>query len=82
MEPTTQQPARSIDVTGLPDEAIRAMESLVSLLRGQKAGLGGAALFSSREEWAKAIREWAEGHQPRGTSADWSRESIYAGRGE
>ena len=38
--------------------------------------------FSSREEWIHAIREWAASHQPSTTSADWSRESIYAGRGE
>src|SRR5262249_43424162 len=80
MESTAQQPRRAIDVTGLPEEAIRAVESLVSLLR-PCPGPGGPA-FSSPEEWAKAIRAWAESHKPPGTSADWSRESIYAGRGE
>jgi hypothetical protein len=80
MEPTAQQPQRSIDVTGLPEEAIRAVESLVSLLRPRPGPSGSA--FSSPEEWAKAIRAWAESHKTLGTSADWSRESSYAGRGE
>jgi hypothetical protein len=80
MELQTQHPQRSIDVTGLPEEAIRVVESLVSLLRaGPQAGRVG---FASPEAWAKAIREWAESHSPRATPADWSRESIYAGRGE
>jgi hypothetical protein len=82
MEPTSQQPTRSLDLTGLADEAIRVVESLVSLLKGQAASPGGMALFSSRQEWIKAIREWAASHKPQGTSADWTRESIYAGRGE
>jgi hypothetical protein len=82
MEHTTLQPVRSIDVTGLPDEAIRTLESLVNLLRGQKPRLGGTTQFSSREEWIKAVREWAASHSHEGTSADWSRESIYEGRGE
>jgi hypothetical protein len=79
-----REPTRSIDVTGLPEEAIRAVESLVSLLRGQQGATATAVppAFSSREEWIKAIREWAESHKPQGTSADWSRESIYAGCGE
>jgi hypothetical protein len=68
-----------IDLTGLPDEAVRAVESLVSLLRGQVAPQGGRAFLSSREEWAKAVREWAASHEPQSTSADWGRESIYAG---
>jgi putative addiction module component (TIGR02574 family) len=80
MEATAQQPQRSIDVTGLPEGAVRAVESLVSLLR-PRPGPGGPAA-SSPDEWAKAIRAWAESHELPGTSADWSRESIYTGRGE
>jgi hypothetical protein len=88
MEHTQQHTTRSIDVTGLPEEAIGALESLVALLRGQQvppeqpARLGGTIQFSSPEEWIKAMREWAASHQSQDTSADWSRESIYAGRGE
>lgn len=48
----------------------------------QFGGQAGAAPFSCPEDWARAIREWAESHRPQETSADWSRESIYAGRGE
>jgi len=81
MDHTEQQVPRSIDVTGLPEEAVQAVEALVSQLRGQTTTQGGAS-FSSREEWVKAIRAWAASHQPEATSADWSRESIYAGRGE
>jgi hypothetical protein len=72
---------RAIDVTGLPEEAIRAVELLVSHLKEQAAAEPTAA-FSSYEEWAKAFRQWVESHKPQGTSADWNRESIYAGRGE
>jgi hypothetical protein len=83
MEHATQPTPRSIDVTGLPEEAIRAVESLVALLKGQTAhSHGGKIPFSSREEWVGAIREYAASHKAQGTSADWSRESIYAGRGE
>jgi hypothetical protein len=80
MDTIPQQAARTIDVTGLPEEAIQAMQSLVALFRTHPEE-GGPA-FSSREEWARAVRAWAESHQPGATSADWSRESIYAGQGE
>jgi hypothetical protein len=79
---TTQRTTRSIDVTGLPDEAVRAVESVVSLLRGRLAPQPGLAPFPSPEQWIRAIRQWAQSHQPQGTSADWGREGIYAGRGE
>jgi hypothetical protein len=72
---------REIDVTGLPEEAIRAVQSVVSLLRAQP-GTEGSPVFASREEWAKAISEWAENHPRIDKPADDSRESIYAGRGE
>jgi hypothetical protein len=74
---------RSVDVTGLPDEAVAAVEQLVAVLKrqvGLETGLPPG--FCSREEWRKAIREWAESHVPGNNSADWDRESIYAGRGE
>jgi hypothetical protein len=80
MEPGTgQQPLRPrlIDVTGLPEEGIRAVELLVSHLHGQQAA-GVPAAFSSQQEWVKAVREWAESHPRRDTLADDSRETIYA----
>jgi hypothetical protein len=77
LTPTTQ---RSIDVSGLPEEAIRAVETLVSLLREKpRQGVRG---YSSPEEWVRALREWAESHPKLDHIADDSRESIYAGRGE
>jgi hypothetical protein len=82
MENTKQHVPQSIDVTGLPAEAICAVESLVSIFRAQTAAQGGVSSFASRDLWIKAIREWAAGHEPLETSADWSRESIYAGRGQ
>jgi hypothetical protein len=82
MEPTAAEVLnkRLVDVTGLPEEAIRAVESVVAVLRGQGKGRGPQLV--SYDEWSKAFREWLAGHQPRGTSADWSRDGIYAGRGE
>lgn len=77
MDPAQLQLSRSIDVTGLPDDAIRAVEFYVSLLRDQQAA-GVPAQFPAREEWAKAVREWAESHPKRGALADDSRETIYA----
>jgi hypothetical protein len=80
MEPVPQQ-HRTIDVTGLPEEAIQAVEYLIAQLRGQHtqppAAQPGLTPYSSYEEWAKAFRDWIASHQPQGTSADWSRESIY-----
>jgi hypothetical protein len=81
-EPAAQpQPGRkqTVDVTGLSEEAVRAVEQLVSHLRDRQAG-GVPVPFSSRQEWAKAVREWAESHPRRDTLADDSRESIYPDR--
>jgi hypothetical protein len=80
MEPEGQQSKRQLDVTGLPEEAICAMQSVISLLRGKPETAHPG--FSSREEWAKAVKQWAESHPRIDNPADDSRESIYAGRGE
>jgi hypothetical protein len=80
VEPQGQISKREIDVTGLPEEAIRALQSLVAVLRGQ-AGTESRS-FLSPEEWAKAIKQWAENHPRIDKPADDSRESIYTGRGE
>ncbi|MBV9124834.1 MAG: hypothetical protein JO112_15880 [Planctomycetes bacterium] len=83
MKPQAQETStpRSIDVTGLPESAVWAIELLVSQLRSQKpARLGGTTHFSSYEEWSKAFHEWAESHQPLGISANYDRESIYSDR--
>jgi hypothetical protein len=80
MEPQGQQSKREIDVTGLPEEAIRALQSFIAVLRGQTGT--GSPSFLSREEWARAIKQWAENHPKIDKPADDSRDSIYAGRGE
>jgi hypothetical protein len=81
MDPTMHQTARVIDVTGLPEDAVRAVELLVAQLRGQQrppTAPQGIGSFLSYEEWSKALREWAESHPKRPTLADDSRETIYA----
>jgi hypothetical protein len=75
-------PKATLDLTGLPDQAVDAIRTLVETIRQQTAAPGGSARFSSREEWVQAIREWAKSHPAQPTSADWSRESIYDGCGE
>ena len=72
-----QRATRSVDVTGLPEEAVRAVELFVLQLRAQRTS-GMPPQFRSREEWANAIREWAASHPKRHTLADDSREAIYA----
>ncbi len=71
---------RMVDVSGLPDEAIRAVESLIFVLRSRPGNP--REQYASHEEWSKALRGWAASHKPGNTEADWTRESIYAGRGE
>ena len=68
---------RSVDVTGLPEVTIAAVEQIVSELKTRSARESVVPLpFASREEWRKAIREWASGHSVGETSADWGRESV------
>jgi hypothetical protein len=73
---------QSIDVTGLPEAAVRAVQSLVALLREKQGEVTMPSAFSSREEWVHAVRVWAERHPTRDTLADDGRETIFAGRGE
>jgi hypothetical protein len=79
METTTQTTPRTIDVSGLPEEAIRAVESIVTLLRPKGQA---ASMPPSVEEWSRALRAWAASHPRLDQAADDSRESIYEGRGE
>ena len=78
MEPSITE-KRTVDVTGLPDEAVKAVETLVSSLRQQTSN--GTSL-SSYEDWSRSLRAWVASHPPVTHVVDWSRESIYAGRGE
>jgi hypothetical protein len=68
-----------IDVTGLPEEAVTAVRSLVSVLKNTTTGTQTDRSF---QDWSRAFEEWINSHKPRGTNADFSRESIYADRGE
>ena len=72
---------RSIDLDGLPEEAIHVVESLVSLLKSQ-SGLAESKARLSPEEWVQNLEEWAASHPRLDRVADDSRESIYSGRGE
>ena len=78
MESETRD-GRFVDLTGLSEDASRAVESLVAALRDQGSG---KSPYHSAREWCKALREWAESHRRLENAADWSREAIYAGRGE
>jgi hypothetical protein len=70
---------RCVDVTGLPDEAVKVVETLVTSLRQQASN--GTSL-TSYEDWSRELRAWSASHPQLTHSVDWSRESIYAGRGE
>ncbi len=73
-----------IDLTGLPDEAVEAVHTLVGLLWRRQP----APPRESSEDWKKSfdnyVREVASRADayPPGFAADDSRESIYEGRGE
>lgn len=79
MPPPTPQ---TIDVTGLPDSAIRTIQILVDRLREEQTQAEIPAAYSSREEWADAVRAWAYGHPKYEKMADDSRDSIYDREGE
>lgn len=84
-DPAAQrQKRRTIDVTGLSEEAVRALELLVSKLQGQ----GSAEPIASSEEWKKQLDAWMQevatraDRYPKGFVLDDSRDAIYEGRGE
>jgi hypothetical protein len=72
--------SQTIDVTGLPAESVRVVESLVSLLRS--AGPVAVTPQTDPEAWSAALRRWAETHPKRDIVIDDSRETIYEGCGE
>jgi hypothetical protein len=81
-----EQPERkqTVDVMGLSEEAVRAVESFISALRRQAASTPAV----SPDEWAKLFDTWMRevaaraGQYPPGFVVDDSRETIYEGRGE
>jgi hypothetical protein len=82
--------SQTIDVTGLPPDAVRRLQSLVDALRKQFDPAAGAEPPATEappsqlppEEWVKWFRAWAESHPKRDIEIDDSRETIYEGRGE
>ncbi len=85
MEPTEPLAARMIDVTGLPDTAVEAVQALVDVLRGQATPPPGPP---SGQTWATQFDAWMHEvalrarRYPEGFVVDDSRETIYESRGE
>jgi hypothetical protein len=82
MDVAAQQPERkrTIDVSGLSEEAVRAAELYVAQLREAEQLPAEPRRFGSYatyEEWSKAFREWVDSHKPIDTPVDDSREAIY-----
>jgi hypothetical protein len=81
---TPQQTVRTIDVTGLPDKAIEAVQAIVEVLRGQVT----TPRATSAEDWNARFDAWMRevvlraSRYPAGFVVDDSREAIYEGRGE
>lgn len=72
---------RVLDLTGLSDDAVAAVAQLVAVLKKQSVPAPDVPVpFGSREEWRRAIREWAETPRSVNNAAEWDRETIYAGR--
>jgi len=83
MQLSTQPDRRTIEVTGLPEEVIQALEALVVTWRQQAQPLAAPLPLwqAPYEVWSKALREWGESHPKRENLADDSRESIYGDDG-
>ena len=79
METDAKLTARTIDVTGLSDEAIRAVESIVSILREVQNGNGGLSQDSTDSVvFERGLDELTEGLPPLCTlPKDFSRADIY-----
>ncbi len=80
-----QQQTRSIDVTGLPEQVVEAVRTIVEAMRQQEARPQPAP---SPEEWKRRFDDYLHevaaraGRYPEGFVLDDSRETIYEGRGE
>ena len=78
---------QTIDVTGLPPDAIRAVEVLVSLLRAKAEPEttpapslrlpNGPGPLGDPEEWVKWWYAWCDSHPKRDIEIDDDRGSIY-----
>jgi hypothetical protein len=85
MGPIEPSRARVIDVTGLPDEAIEAVQAIIEVLRRQAVALPPRA---SASEWSTQFDAWMgavalrANRYPAGFIVDDSRETIYEGPDE
>lgn len=79
MNRSLQNGLRTVDVTGLSEDAIHAVQAHVAVLRTQSMP---PRQQRSHQEWSKAFHEWVNSHPKRDSFADWSRDSIYTDRGE
>ena len=76
---------QTIDVTGLPPEAVRAVEVLVVMLREKATPASGSQPSywpgpppgETAEEWIARMRAWSESHPKRDIVIDDDRGSIY-----
>jgi hypothetical protein len=85
MTPENGTPLRTIDVTGLSDNAVETIEAIVGVLQQNPAS---APAQSSGEAWTARFEDWMRevaqraNRYPEGFTLDDSRESIYSGRDE
>ena len=61
----------------LPEVVLELVESSLSL-----SAPSTTAQADERRAWVERFREWAASQGAHGGKAEWSRESIYEGRGE
>jgi hypothetical protein len=83
MGTTIPATTRILDVSGLPEETVRAMELIVSQLREHpKPAASAVNPLAEYETWSREFHTWLASHKPLPSEADWSRESIYDDQGE
>ncbi len=75
--------ARTVDVSGLTDEAVKAVEAYIAALRAVPTAVEQPApRTETAEEWVARFTAWVDSHISRNPNMDDSRESIYDGCGE
>lgn len=74
--------ARAVDVTGLTDEAVKAVEAYVAALRAVPTAVQPPPRVETTDERVARFLTWVDGRTSRNPSMDDSRDSIYEGRGE
>lgn len=75
--------ARTVDVSGLTDEAVCAVQAYVAALRAvPTAVVPVKPSTETTEERVARFLAWVDSHESRNPNVDDSRESIYEGCGE